>query len=386
MSFGNTKPGKTWSYSTSSTWKKQYPAAGGKQQSPINIDMSAVVDCDMLCKIALKMAPSKCRVQIANRTPIIQFDPGCYIKFIRTQEILALKSGTVHVPSMHTVNGQKYDMELVLLFKQGGSINPDADGYMPGGAAISILFQRGQDYGTANNFFNEFVHKLPNDQESAREMDIPVSADWSPDWILPSESKSYFYYPGSLPYPPCEEGWRWIVFEDIQGISGNIIDSLSVAFSNNIRPLKALNSRAVAYNANPKLPVDRDLVERSAADRAKLAEIDSAASETNTEDKRRAETERLGVIAAEKQRVKDWYKENKLYIKGIVLTLALLMTVYAALKMVKYIVNNDLLNKFIVAQVLGSSAAAASNSGSAANNSGSPAANNSAPASSNNSS
>jgi hypothetical protein len=52
--------------------------------------------------------------------------------------------------------------------------------------------------------------------------------------------------------------------------------------------------------------------------------------------------------------VKDWYKENKLYIKGIILTLALLMTFYAALKMVKYIVNQDLLNKFIVAQVLGS--------------------------------
>jgi carbonic anhydrase len=367
MSFGNTKSGKSWSYSTSSTWKKQFPAAGGKEQSPINIDMSAVVDCDVLCSIALKMAPSTCRVRIANRTPIIQFDPGCYIKFIRTQEILALKSGTIHVPSMHTVNGQKYDMELVLLFKQGGSINPEADGYMPGGAAISILFQRGQDYGPANNFFNEFVHKLPNDQESAREMDIPVSADWSPDWVLPAESKSYFYYPGSLPYPPCEEGWRWIVFEDIQGISGNIIDSLSVAFSNNIRPLKALNSRAVAYNSNPKLPVDRDLVERSNADRAKLNELSSVA-ETNseTEDKRRAETERLGVIAAEKRRIGDWYRENKLYIKGIVLTLALLMTVYAALKMVKYIVSNDLLNKFIVAQVLGgavaTSAAAANNS------------------------
>ena len=381
MSFGNIKPGKVWTYSTSSNWKKQYPAAGGKQQSPINIDMSAVVDCDMLCKIALKMAPSKCRVQIANRTPVIQFDPGCYLKFIRTQEILTLKSGTVHVPSMHTINGQKYDMELVLLFKQGGSINPDADGYMPGGAAISILFQRGQDYGTANNFFNEFVHKLPNDQESAREMDIPVSADWSPDWVLPAESKSYFYYPGSLPYPPCEEGWRWIVFEDIQGISGNIIDSLSVAFSGNIRPLKALNSRAVAYNANPKLPVDRDLVERSAADRAKLDDINAAAAETNTDDLRRAETERLGVIANEKQRVKDWYRENKLYIKGLVLTFALLLTVYAALKLVKYIVSNDLLNKFIVAQVLGSSAAAISSAAGDNSSQSTPASNNSASAS-----
>ena len=68
-----------------------------------------------------------------------------------------------------------------------------------------------------------------------------------------------------------------------------------------------------------------------------------------------------GVIAEEKRRVKDWYKENKLYIKGIILTLALLMTFYAALKLVKYIVSQDLLNKFIVAQVLGGSADAANN-------------------------
>lgn len=353
MSFG-----KNWAYSTSSTWKKTFPAASGKQQSPVNIDMSAIVDCDMLCKIALKMAPSRCQVRIANKTPVINFDPGCYLKFIRTQEIFSLKSGTIHVPSMHTINGQKYDMELILLFKFSGSINPETSSYTPGGAAMSILFQRGQDYGPANNFFNEFVHKLPNDRESAKEISIPVSPDWSPEWTLPTGSKSYFYYPGSLPYPPCEEGWRWIVFEEIVGISGNIIDSLSIAFQDNIRPLKALNSRAVAYNANTKIPIDRDLDKLSETERKKLAEVDSIANQKD-EDARRSETERLGVIAAEKERVKDWYKENKIYIKGIVLGIAMLLIFYAALKMVKYIVVNDFLNRFVVAQVLGTSAAPA---------------------------
>ena len=46
-------------------------------------------------------------------------------------------------------------------------------------------------------------------------MDITVDKDWGPEMVIP-ELKSYFYYPGSLPFPPCEEGWDWIVFEEIQ--------------------------------------------------------------------------------------------------------------------------------------------------------------------------
>jgi hypothetical protein len=42
-----------------------------------------------------------------------------------------------------------------------------------------------------------------------------------------------------------------------------------------------------------------------------------------------------------------------MYIKGILLTLVILLVVYAALRLVKYIVANDYLNKIMVRQALG---------------------------------
>ena len=35
------------------------------------------------------------------------------------------------------------------------------------------------------------------------EKDIDVSNNWSPEQLFPT-SKSFFYYEGALPYPPCD--------------------------------------------------------------------------------------------------------------------------------------------------------------------------------------
>lgn len=365
MSFG-----QPWSYTSSGSWKQKYPAASGKEQSPINIDTNKVVDCDMLCKIALKFAPSKCNIRIQNKTPLITFDSGSYIKFVRTREIMSLKSASVHVPSMHTINGVQHDMEIILYYKIAGNMNPTAQNYTPGGVAVSILFQRGVDYGPANNFFNAFVHKLPNDRESVKEYNISVGDKWSAESVIPVEKQSYFYYHGSLPFPPCEENWRWIVFEDIVGIGGNIIDTLSIAFNGNIRPIKALGTRAIAYNANITLPIDSELDAKSQTAQTELSKLKSLGSVSSTN---RDETEKLGVIATEKKRIGNWYSDNKIYIKGLVITAIMLLTIFAALKLVKYIVSNDLLNKVMVMQALGSSKPATTP---ATAKSASPAANN----------
>ncbi len=348
MSFG-----KAWGYSNSISWKKDYPLAAGKQQSPVNINVDKTVDCDLLCSIAMKYAASKCNVRIQNKTPIINFDAGSYIKFVNSKEIMTLKSATVHIPSLHSVNGALYDMEIVLYHKVSGPIYTGDKNYMPGGCAVSIMFQRGADFGPQNAFFNSFIHKLPNDTESVRrEMEIPVGDLWGPEMLIP-ESKSYYYYDGSLPFPPCEEGWRWIVFEEVQGISGSVIDTLRIAFENNTRPVKALGDRVVAYNSKTKFPFDGELEKKSADTRRALEVSRQRATNAKVEDLLRDETQRLGVIDREKARTKEWYLSRKMYIKGILLTLVILLVVYAALRLVKYIVANDYLNKIMVRQALG---------------------------------
>jgi hypothetical protein len=77
------------------------------------------------------------------------------------------------------------------------------------------------------------------------------------------------------------------------------------------------------------------------------------ATNAKVEDLLRDETQKLGVIDREKARTKEWYLSRKMYIKGILLTLVILLVVYAALRLVKYIVANDYLNKVMVRQALG---------------------------------
>ena len=342
MSFG-----EPWAYSDSANWKKTYPLAKGKEQSPINIDVSNISECSSLCQISMKYSKSKCYARIQNKTPIITFDSGSYIKFIRDKRVLSLKAMTIHTPSLHTINGTQYDMEVVFYHKLGGNMESNSENYIPGGTAISVLFQKGADFGKQNNFFHSFIHQLPADRDTKKEIDIPVGDNWSPEMLIP-ELKSYFYYPGSLPFPPCEEGWDWIVFEEVQGISKSIIDTLKIGFDKNIRYPMPLNSRIPSYNANVDMPYDSEIEEKSEEDRKLLSK-----KPNNTTREVRDETQHMAVIQLEKGRVKNWYKENKLNFKSIIISIILLLLVYASLKMVKHIISNDLLNKIMVKQALG---------------------------------
>ena len=178
------------------------------------------------------------------------------------------------------------------------------------------------------------------DRNSPKEMDISVGENWGPEMIIP-ELKSYFYYSGSLPFPPCEENWKWIVFEEIQGISGSIIDTLKVGFNNNIRPTMRLQGRIPAYNSNVEMETDMEL-EKKALETQKIQKNITNDKLNSSNKNERDETEKLAVIDKEKGRTRDWYKSKKLYIKGIIIAIILLLLVYGSLKMVKYIVFNDM--------------------------------------------
>jgi carbonic anhydrase len=349
MSFG-----KPWAYSDSSNWARRgYPQSKGNNQSPINITPDKTTDCSMLCKISLKYSASKCIATVKNKTPIVYFDAGSYIKYTKNKDILSLKCMTIHTPSLHTINGNYYDMEVVLYHKLAGNLNPDSENWVPGGTAISILFQKGADYGEQNTFFNSFIYKLPIDKESIKnQIDIPVGENWGAEQLIP-QIKSYYFYSGSLPFPPNEENWNWIVFEEIQQVSANIIDTLKIVFNNNIRPIQPLNNRIPAYNFNVDFSFSKMLNKKVNDDiNAKKSNL-IAKNMALTENKDVDGATKMKILDMEKNKVNNWYKNNKMYIKGILISIILLLTIYASLKMVKYIIQNDILNIIMVKQALG---------------------------------
>lgn len=316
-----------WSFDRASVWKSRYPLCSNKagRVAPLNIDTNNVSPCHALCRLNIKYEPTTCNVSMINNIPTVTFSPTCILKF--KNDFFFLRKMTLHRHSMHTVNETHYDME-VLLYHNRNPIN-DSDG----GVILSILMKKGADYGGANEFLNEFINQMPANS-SPVEQEIKVSAGWNPEQLLP-ESKSFFYYDGALPFPPCSPNWSIIVFEEAIGVAGNIIDTMGYILSGdpsnpnpNVRPIQRTpNGTVIFYNPNSRFDSSQDMEGAEA-----ITALPTLPTTTNV----------AGV---------SWLKQNIYYIKGIVITIILVLMIYVAIKFASIIVKNDILNSFIIRQL-----------------------------------
>jgi carbonic anhydrase len=316
-----------WRFERSSDWVARYGACSNKatRTAPLNIDTNNVSPCNALCRLNIQYNPTTCSASMINNVPTVTFSPNCILKF--KNDFFYLRKMTLHRHSMHTVNEVYYDME-VLLYHNRNPVN-DADG----GVILSILLKKGADYGTANEFLNEFINQMPANA-IATEKDIAVSDTWNPLQLLP-ESKSFFYYDGALPYPPCTPKWSIIIFEEAVGVAQNILDTMGYILggdANNINPnvrsiQRTPKGTVIFYNANSKFDSNQDM---SGAE-----SIEATPTLPTTPNV-------TGV---------SWLKQNIYYIKGIVITIILVLMIYVAVKFAGIIIKNDLLNSFIVRQL-----------------------------------
>lgn len=336
-----------WSFRESHEWENKYPkcSATASRLAPINIDTSKISPCHTTCKMAMRHGKTKCYVQNENSMPTVYFDPTTFCKF--KGMIYTLKKMTIHVPSMHTVNRNNYEMEALLYFY----LNP-AD-MESGGVIVSVLFRKGPDHGTANQFFNQFVNQLPASDSGGMEKDVDVSVDWNPEMVLP-DSKSFFYYEGALPYPPCTQNWSIVIFEEVVPISINIIKTIKYLLGDSARNVRDIldtpKETVVFYNSYHSFEA-----EISDDERKKLG----------LEKEPRKEKKEIQAMNMYSESNRGFLIENKLYIKGVILTVILVLMIYLAVKVAKYIVVNDLINKMIVKQIAkkeARNAAAAGNS------------------------
>lgn len=320
------KSAKThWSFNDNSisSWSKSFPTCkkNAARTAPLNIDTNKVNTCHATCNLATNYNPTTCSVSLVNSLPTVTFTPTCMIRF--KNEFLYLRKMTIHCPTMHTINTSQFDMEVMLYHNR----NPTSDA--DGGVILSVLMKAGPDFGTANDFMYQFVNQLPA-TETAIEQDVDVSEDWSPSMLFP-ESKSFFYYDGALPYPPCSQNWTLIIFEEIVPISQSVIDSVKYCLGGyaNIRPIQATPSGTVIfYNSNTELS------EATMPDTSSLAVKESQA-----------------VSQLQALQHQSWLRKNIYVIKGVILGVILILMIYVAIKIAKYVVMNDVLNNFIIRQI-----------------------------------
>ena len=315
-----------WTFDRDQEWIKRYPNCNknAKKISPLNIDTSEVSPCNSLCRLSAKYEPTTCSISLVNNIPTVTFSPTCLIKFMNN--FYYLSKMTIHHSSMHTINNSYTDLEI-LLYHNRNPIN-DNDG----GIILSILLSKGGDYGKTNEFMNEFINQMPAN-EMHIEQDINVSSSWNPMQLFP-ESKSFYYYDGALPYPPCTPGWTFIIFEEIVPISMNIIDTVKYMIgpgNKNIRPIQRTpRTTIIFYNSNSQFDNVQDISDEA---------VDEATKPTIT-------LQPLNSLTGT-----SWLKQNIYYIKAIFITIILLLMVFIAIRLAKIIVSNDLLNSFIIRQL-----------------------------------
>jgi len=322
-----TVPG-TWAFDRSDEWHNEgYSQCvnTGKRIAPLNIDTNNVSMCSVFCRLSVNYKPTSCNVSMVNNIPTVTFSPNCTIKF--NNDFFYLRKMTIHYTSMHTVNDAYSDLEIMLYHNR--SVLNDNDG----GVIISILLSSGSDHGSANEFMNEFINKLPANEQPI-ESDVAVSNTWCPDQLFPESSKSFYYYDGALPYPPCAQNWTFIIFEETVSISQNIIDTMKIILGDNnknIRPIqKKPTDIVIFYNSNTHFDGVQDIsdsaIEAAVSPLATVNNVLTNSSET-------------------------WLKRNIYAIKGILIAVILVLMIYVAIKFAKVIVQNDLLNSFILRQL-----------------------------------
>lgn len=151
--------------------------------------------------------------------------------FLYIDDVLyELRETQFHTPSEHTINGKKYPLEMQMIH------NSSENGGM---VILSILFKLDKK---GNKFLDQFWPYIPSFEWN---QEVDITGDVEPKEL--NLNRQYFYqYRGSLTYPPCTEGVRWMVLKKIRKVSPMQVDMLYGALKHeNSRPTQALNGRNV---------------------------------------------------------------------------------------------------------------------------------------------
>ncbi|GJQ09677.1 hypothetical protein GpartN1_g1468.t1 [Galdieria partita] len=167
--------------------------------------------------------------------------PAASIEDTVSKETYTFDHILFHMPcSEHALEGIRMDAEMNIVFRKSSRDRPD---YI----YLSALLRIG-DLNPAWNPIVQLYSSFSNEDSSKKpKIDFDI-AD-----IIPTLS-SYFYYQGSLSFPPCSENVHWLVFAEPLTIGQeqwNMIRSSQGI--ENVRPLQASNDREVVlYSYSPE--------------------------------------------------------------------------------------------------------------------------------------
>ncbi|CZT20472.1 related to carbonic anhydrase precursor [Ramularia collo-cygni] len=237
---------RTWLYENANDWARQDPAwetcQTGTQQSPLSLRVGesvsrlasgALLDIDYPTEMTGELTnwgygPSYALDHAEGdytTLPAITFSEN------GVNETVYLASWHTHTPSEHTVDGTSTKAELHFVH------------YTAAGKPRAVLGFR-IDHGVENStFFNQLPPMIPlNDTTTAVPGVVlnPMAAVQEVD-----NFDNFWTYQGSLTTPPCTEGKRWFVAQEVMSMSDEQMQALLKVSAFSARPSQELWNHAV---------------------------------------------------------------------------------------------------------------------------------------------
>jgi len=194
----------------------------GVNQSPINIKGAVKAN---LPPLKLRLAAGAQKIVNNGHTVQVSVSQGNVLTL--DGEDFELQQFHFHTSSENQINGQSFPVEAHFVYK-------NKDGQL---AVVGLMFKEGKE----NLPLASAWSVLPAEQGEPAELAKPVDLAS----LLPKK-RTYYRFSGSLTTPPCSEGVRWLVLEEMSSISKEQVEKLAAAVHrNNARPVQPLNGRLI---------------------------------------------------------------------------------------------------------------------------------------------
>ncbi|XZG69877.1 carbonic anhydrase [Chitinibacteraceae bacterium HSL-7] len=224
--------GTGWSYEGETGpahWGDLSPAYAacktGLEQSPV--DLGAAREGIDQPEIKLNYKPQNLTVKNNGHAVQVDFDNSSKLKV--GKDSYRLLQFHFHTGSEHTVNGRQYPLEAHFVhINDAGQL-----------AVFGVMFEEGE----ANSELAKIIPHVPAEKGEVVVEGKKLNAL---KLIGDDSAEEYYTYSGSLTTPPCSEGVRWMVSEEVQTASAEQIEVLKHAVhGNNARPVQPLNARSL---------------------------------------------------------------------------------------------------------------------------------------------
>ena len=213
----------------------------GSRQSPINILTRSVVENSTLTPLRMRGWDTTKNGYVLNNGHTLKFSPSSSTGEAFTQTFIANYKllqfhfhwgPNANVGSENTVNGAWYSGELHFVHQNTSEVSPSSQ-Y----TVVAVFLREDSSMPIANTIWNTLTSRIPNYNANISISNIAYSD------MLPS-NRSFFYFPGSLTTPLCNEIVEWFVLQTPVSVPTEFFTRIRKTQDTNGRNL-TLNYRAV---------------------------------------------------------------------------------------------------------------------------------------------